>query len=104
MQRLHVPGVSVVAIWDFRVAWARSWGVADKKTGTPVTPETLFQAASISKPVAAMASLRAIQDGKFGLDEEINKILKSWKLPGDGYTAHQAVTPRLLMSHTSIVR
>jgi CubicO group peptidase (beta-lactamase class C family) len=48
-----------------------------------------------------MASLRAIQDRKFGLDDDINKVLKTWKLPADGYTAHQAVTPRLLMSHTS---
>lgn len=101
LARFHVPGVSVAVIVNYHVVWAKGWGVADVKTGTPVTPATLFQAASISKPVAAMASLKAIQDGKFGLDEDINQVLKSWRLPPDGYTTQQAVTPRLLMSHTS---
>ena len=101
MQRYHIPGVSVAVIWDNEVHWAKGYGVADVETDAPVTPETLFQAASISKPVHAMAVLRAIQEGHFGLNDDINSILESWKLPQNEFTAIRNVTPRMLMSHTS---
>src|SRR5262249_49853011 len=101
LTQFKVPGVSIAVIKDFKVEWARGYGVADVETGAPVTPETMFQAASISKTVAAMASLKAIQDGRFKLDQDVNTVLKSWKLPGGEFTKDQPVTPRNLMSHTS---
>lgn len=101
MQRFHVPGVSVAVIHDFRIHWARGYGIADVETGAPVDTETMFQAASISKPVAAMGVLRTVQDGVFGLDQDINTILTSWHLDGEGFTDLRPVTPRMLTSHTS---
>ena len=76
-------------------------GPEGRATGEPATADTMFQAASISKPVAAMASLRAVQDGRFALDQDINTILKSWRLPARPDSRGEIVTPRMLMSHTS---
>ena len=81
MDELGVPGVSVAVIHDFEVHWAKGYGVADVETGAVVDTETLFQAASISKP--------------------INGILTSWDLEGSEFTRGQPVTPRMLTSHTS---
>ena len=101
MERFHVPGVSVAVIRNFEVEWAKGYGSADVESGMRVDTETVFQAASISKPVTAMAVLRAVQDGRFSMDDDINTILKSWKLPASELTRVQPVTPRGLMSHTS---
>lgn len=101
MKKARVPGVSIAVIRDFKVHWAKGYGTADVSTGAPVETGTIFQAASISKPVAAMAALKAVQDGRFELDADINSILKSWKLPGEDFTRDRPVTPRALLSHTS---
>jgi hypothetical protein len=86
LKEFKVPGVSIAVIKNFKVALAVTYGVADAEAGTPVTTRTMFQAASISKPVAAMASLKAVQEGRFKLDQDINTILKSWKLPVGEFT------------------
>lgn len=100
-KQFNVPGVSIAVIKDFKIDWAKGYGTADVEAGTPVTADTMFQAASISKTVAAMTSMRAVQDGRFALDQDVNTILKSWKLPGGEFTKDRPVTPRGLMSHTS---
>src|SRR5262245_23654006 len=86
MARFNVPGVSIAVIRDKQIHWAKGYGVADVATGAPVNNETVFQAASMSKPVAAMGVLRAVQDGLFTLDTDINTILKSWKLDVGEFT------------------
>ncbi|HUA83509.1 MAG TPA: serine hydrolase domain-containing protein [Bryobacteraceae bacterium] len=98
MHQFHVPGVSIAVVRDFKIDWAKAYGVADVETNQPAEPTTLFQAASISKPITAMAALKLIEQGRFSLDDDINTILKSWHVSNNGYPA---VTPRSLMSHTS---
>ena len=101
MKKAQVPGVSVAVIRDFAIHWAKGYGVADSRSQTGVTPDTMFQAASISKPVTALAFLRLVQEGKLRLDEDVNRYLTSWKVPESEFTRDQPVTPRALFSHTS---
>jgi CubicO group peptidase (beta-lactamase class C family) len=100
MKHYRVPGVSIAVINDYKVEWAKSYGVKDVETNEPVTTETLFQAGSISKPVAAMAALKRVAEGKIALDEDINNKLVSWKLPDNEFTAKRKVTLTHLLSHT----
>ena len=101
MEQLRVPGVSIAVIEGFEVAWARGYGVRDADSGEPVTTETLFQAASISKPVAAAAALQLVEEGVLNLDEDVNTRLKSWKVPENEYTQTEKVTLRRLLSHSA---
>ncbi|HTG62509.1 MAG TPA: serine hydrolase domain-containing protein [Terriglobia bacterium] len=100
MKLFHVPGVSIAVVRDFKVQWTKTYGAADVVTDAPVTQETRFQAASISKPVTAFAVLRAVDSGRLSLDEDVNNYLKSWKVPVNEYT-EGGVTLRALLSHTS---
>lgn len=100
MAELHVPGVSIAVIHDGAVQWARGFGVT-RVGGPPVTARTLFQAASISKPVTAIAALRLVQAGKLDLDTDVNRYLRSWKIPANPFTAEHPVTLRELLTHTA---
>jgi CubicO group peptidase (beta-lactamase class C family) len=79
MQQLHIQGVSIAIVHHGVVEWARGYGIATP-AGAPVTPDTIFQAGSISKPVAAMAALHLVQEGKLSLDADVNTKLTSWKV------------------------
>ena len=101
MQRFRVPGVSVAVIRDYRIHWAKGYGTVDGETNAPVDTGTVFQAASISKPIFAMAVVKLAQDGKLDLDADVNTYLKSWKVPASEHNKSQPVTLRTLLSHTS---
>jgi CubicO group peptidase (beta-lactamase class C family) len=101
MEQLHVPGVSVAVIDNYQIVWAKAYGLADAETGTSVTVDTLFQAGSVSKPVAALASLKLVEQGVLDLDRNVNDQLKSWKVPDNRFTKEHAVDLRGLLSHTA---
>jgi CubicO group peptidase (beta-lactamase class C family) len=101
MEAYSMPGISIAVFRDFQVEWAKGYGVLSEEGGEPVTPTTLFQAASISKPVAAAAALSLVQEGLLDLDEDINQKLKSWKVSENDFTAEKKVTLRGLLSHTA---
>src|SRR5277367_4822446 len=100
MNELKVPGVSIAVIHQGTIEWARGFGVRSVD-GSPVTADTMFQAGSISKPLAAMAALRLVQQGKLSLDTDLNTYLISWKLPSDPVAAGKPITLRELLTHTA---
>jgi CubicO group peptidase (beta-lactamase class C family) len=101
MKHHKVAGLSIAVIKDYRVHWARAYGVKDIETNEPVTTDTIFQAGSISKSVAAMVAMKKVEQGKISLDENINNKLTTWKLPDNEFTAKKKVTLRNLLSHTA---
>jgi CubicO group peptidase (beta-lactamase class C family) len=101
MQLFKVPGLSIAVIDNFQIIWAKAYGVIEAGSSTPVTTKTLFQAASISKPVVATGALSLIEQGKLSLDEDVNLKLRSWKVPENEFTKNEKVTLRRLLSHSA---
>ena len=91
----------MAVIEDYKIAWTKTYGVTEPGGKTPVTAKTLFQAGSISKPVAATGMLALVQQGKLSLDEDVNQKLKTWKVPENEFTKDQKVTLRRLASHSA---
>jgi CubicO group peptidase (beta-lactamase class C family) len=100
MRDLKIPGVSVAVFDKGRIEWTRGWGVAVATSGRKVEADTRFQAASLSKPVAAAVALALVSKGRMSLDADINTYLTTWKLPENEFTAKQKVTLRHLLSHS----
>jgi len=101
MRELKVPGVSAAVFRNGRVAWTKGWGLADVESGRRVGRDTRFQAASISKPVAAAAVLALVSRGRLSLDTDVNTHLSSWRVPGNEHTARTPVTLRHLLTHSA---
>ena len=100
MQHYGVPGVGIAVIHDSKVAWFKTYGLADRETGELAKNSTLFQAGSVSKPVAAFGALQMVEAGELSLDNDVNVSLKSWELPENEFTTDSKVTLKQLLSHT----
>lgn len=101
MEHYGVPGLSIAVIKDNEIDWVKTYGVMDKESRLPVTTQTLFQAGSISKPVAAYGALRLVEQNKISLDENVNTYLQSWKLPDNEFTEEKKVVLKHLLSHSA---
>ncbi len=101
MKTYNVPGLSLAVIENYKIVDVKAFGVIEPGSSTPVTTRTLFQAGSISKPVAATGALSLVEHGKLSLDEDVNQKLQTWKLPENEFTKTEKVTLRRLMSHTA---
>ncbi len=93
LKLLTIPSASVALIDEGRIAFASAYG-------KDATPETLYQAASLSKFVAAIGAMRLVENGVLKLDEDVNDKLTSWKVPGNSLDATHKVTLRELLSMT----
>lgn len=94
-------GVSVAVIHNYEVAWAKGFGVTMVGTKDSITTETLFQAASISKPITALMVMKKVQQGKISLTENVDRQLISWHIPPNDFTSTTFVTVKQLLSHTA---
>jgi CubicO group peptidase (beta-lactamase class C family) len=101
MAQFHDPGLSLAVIDHFGIIWTKGYGVVEAGSDTPVTTKTLFQAGSISKPVAATGALYLVEHGNLALDEDVNKKLITWKVPENDFTTTEKVTLRRILSHSA---
>lgn len=99
MSRADVPGLSAALITDGRVAWHKGFGVMNAATKAPVTDDTMFSAASLSKPVVAYAVLKLVDGGKLDLDAPLSKYLPKPYIEGDDRL--NRITARRVLSHTT---
>lgn len=101
MDEGNVPGAQVAFVRDGRMVYERAFGVRNVLSRSPVTPATLFEAASLSKPVAAHVALQLVADGKLRLDKDLGLGLEPpWLLPGDDGRV-PSITLEQVLTHTS---
>ncbi|MBP2619628.1 serine hydrolase domain-containing protein [Chryseobacterium jejuense] len=101
MSFYNVNAVSIAVIKDYKIEWAKAYGFADVSEKRAATPQTLFQAGSISKTINSLGILKLVQEGKLGLDDDINNHLKTWKFPYDDVSKEKKITIANLLSHTA---
>ncbi len=101
MKYYKVPGLSIAVIKDYKIEWAKGYGLADTLKKTPVTAETMFSAGSISKFLMAVTALKMVDNGQIDLNEPINHYLSSWKIAENDFTQKTPITLRMLLSHSA---
>jgi len=101
MEYYDVPGLSIAAIKDNEIEWAKCYGLKLKNSTDSISLSTKFQAASLSKPLSAIVALKMADNGLIHLDSSANSQLTTWKIPDNDFTFENAISPRNLILHTS---
>jgi len=99
----RVPGASIAVVHQGEVAWAAGFGYADLAAKRKVTAETLFQAASITKTLTSLATLKLLYEKQISLDTAVNNHLTRWQVPSNAYTEVSPVSFRMLLNHTGAI-
>jgi beta-lactamase class C len=94
--RPEMAGLTVAIVEDGRVSFVRSYGVVDRDSRVPVTPETVFRWASVSKTATGMLAASLANDGKLDLEKPVSSWQTSLHLPGD---AEKRITLAQLLAH-----
>ena len=99
MEETKTPGLSIAMIRDANVAWTRSFGVRDRASKAVVDDSTIFEAASMSKPVFAYVVMKLCEKGVINLDTPLVKYTSERFLKGDSRL--DLITARHVLSHTT---
>lgn len=99
MKEAEVPGLAVALIEEGEPAWIHGFGVTNTSTGAPVSEDTVFEAASLSKPVFAYAVMKLVDSGQLDLDAPLTRYVTEARVTGDSRLQH--ITARRVLSHTS---
>ena len=95
-----IPGLSIALVRKGEVVWSRGFGVKNIETKEAVDDNTVFEAASLTKPVFAYAILKLVDSGKIDLDTPLTKYLPGTYDVGDDPRLNQ-ITARRVLSHTT---
>lgn len=102
MQKQDIPGLAAALVKKDKIVWSKGYGFANKAIQQPVTSDTLFLLASVSKTVTYVNLLQLYDQGKFGLDADVNTYLPfSVRNPNHPDTP---ITFRMLMAHQSSIK
>jgi CubicO group peptidase (beta-lactamase class C family) len=101
MKVYKVPGISISVIHNGQIDWSKGYGLRKQGDQDLIDSTTIFQAASISKPISAVLALQMVNKGLIDLDENINNKLKSWRIPENEFTKSDSITLRRILSHSA---
>lgn len=101
MDFYKVPGLSIAIVENGKIRWAKGYGYANTKSGKKVDTNTLFQAGSISKPLAALSALKLYENDSLDLNKDVNYYLENWQIYENEFTENEKVTVEKLLTHTA---